>query len=132
MSERGDAIAAARWAANRKARRELGWDYHANTPDLTEYDAGEALKAFVNTKRDLHGDASFINKAACRGADPTSSVFHPKRGEDERPAKAICGGCPVTDECLAYALLNPTLSGIWGGMSHRQRKDIKRATKAAA
>lgn len=54
-------------------------------------------------------------------------------GRSARPAKAVCNSCPVVEECLAEALANPWMLGIWGGTSERQRLAIrrKRAQEAA-
>ena len=47
-----------------------------------------------------------------------------------RPAKAVCTGCPVLEQCRTYALARPTLSGIWGGTSDRERQALRRAAAA--
>jgi WhiB family transcriptional regulator, redox-sensing transcriptional regulator len=41
-------------------------------------------------------------------------------------AGRICAVCPVKDECLDYALRNPSLDGIWGGTSEEERRKIRR------
>ena len=53
-------------------------------------------------------------------------LFFPALGEDVRPAKAICAGCPVRAECLNYALDNGIHNGIWGGTSELQRRGLRR------
>lgn len=62
--------------------------------------------------------------AACKGSDP--EVFFPARGDDARPAQAICSSCAVKAACLAYALDNGEHFGIWGGTSERERRRIRR------
>ena len=42
------------------------------------------------------------------------------------PAKAICGTCLVRPECLATALADSSLVGIWGGTTTRERVAIRR------
>lgn len=37
-------------------------------------------------------------------------------------AKALCQGCPVLSECLAWVRANPQDFGVWGGMSPRERR----------
>lgn len=60
-------------------------------------------------------------EAACRGVDP--SLFFPERAESAAEAKAICWGCPVRRECLAFAMSqDDSLAGVWGATTHRQRR----------
>ena len=63
-------------------------------------------------------------RANCLGVDP--DLFFPERGASTREAKAVCGGCEVRIECLEYALRNGEKFGIWGGMSERERRRIRR------
>jgi WhiB family redox-sensing transcriptional regulator len=60
--------------------------------------------------------------AACRGLDP--KLFFPERGEDASTAKAVCARCPVRAECLADGFAEK--SGIWGGTSERERRQLRR------
>lgn len=79
--------------------------------------------------------------AICAQVDP--ELFFPGKGGDTgRIAKRICMGCPVREQCLDYALAyesgslgNPTsyvFTGIYGGLSPRQRMRIVRDRQAAA
>lgn len=52
-------------------------------------------------------------------------LFFPQRGEGTEEAKAVCAGCPVKAECLAYALPHHDLVGIWGGTSGRERREMR-------
>jgi len=60
----------------------------------------------------------------CRQAPP--SLFFPGRGEDPDPAKEICARCPVLDECRVYVLAHPGLTGVWAGLSGRDRRELRR------
>lgn len=40
-------------------------------------------------------------------------------------AKRLCKTCPVQNECLAYALANAELQGIWGGLTPRERTKLR-------
>lgn len=51
--------------------------------------------------------------------------FFPKTGEDLRPARAVCGSCAVRAECLAYALTDSRLEGVWAGTSGRERRRLR-------
>ncbi len=41
-------------------------------------------------------------------------------------AKKVCIGCEVRSECLEYALANDERFGIWGGLSERERRKLKK------
>ena len=60
----------------------------------------------------------------CLGADP--DLFFPSPGDSLKAAKAVCNSCVVRAECLEYALENGEKYGIWGGMSERERRRIRR------
>ena len=53
-------------------------------------------------------------------------VFFPTRGADTIPAKRICADCPVRDLCCEYAIQNHEIYGIWGGLSERERRRIRK------
>lgn len=65
----------------------------------------------------------------CLGVDP--DLFFPERGASTKEAKAVCRGCVVREDCLEYALQNGEKFGIWGGMSERERRRIRRARALA-
>jgi hypothetical protein len=56
------------------------------------------------------------------------------RGESTEPLEAVCRRCLVLDECLAYAMADETLQGVWRGTSARERdayrKGVARRTKS--
>jgi WhiB family transcriptional regulator, redox-sensing transcriptional regulator len=70
------------------------------------------------------GDRSWQTQANCLGVDP--DLFFPERGASTREAKAVCRGCVVREDCLEYALVNGEKFGIWGGLSERERRRIRR------
>lgn len=67
--------------------------------------------------------------AVCASADP--DLWYPEHGASAEPAKKICDGCPCVTECLTYALLHNEL-GIWGGVTERQRRRMRRPLRGAA
>ena len=78
---------------------------------------------------DLIGEMpSWTEEANCKGAD--ADLFFPERGASTRKAKAICMACTVQDECLEYAVQNSEKFGIWGGLSERERRRVKRQREA--
>lgn len=60
----------------------------------------------------------------CLDADP--EAFFPEKGGSTKQAKKICSMCDVRDECLEYAIDNDERFGIWGGLSERERRKVKR------
>jgi len=64
------------------------------------------------------------DRALCAQTDP--EAFFPEKGGSTREAKRICLGCEVRGECLEYALANDERFGIWGGLSERERRRLKR------
>ena len=62
--------------------------------------------------------------ALCAQTDP--EAFFPEKGGSTRDAKRICTSCDVRGECLDYALQNDERFGIWGGLSERERRKLKR------
>ena len=68
-------------------------------------------------------------RANCMGVDP--DLFFPERGQSTREAKEVCRGCVVREDCLEYALANGEKFGIWGGMSERERRRLRRARALA-
>ena len=62
--------------------------------------------------------------ALCAQTDP--EAFFPEKGGSTRDAKRICTTCDVRGECLEYALKNDERFGIWGGLSERERRKLKR------
>ncbi len=75
-------------------------------------------------------ELSWQDYANCRGAD--ADLFFPERGASTRRAKAICRACEVRVECLEFAIANGEKFGIWGGMSERERRRIRRERLVAA
>ena len=78
---------------------------------------------------DPGGSESWQLYANCLGVDP--DLFFPERGASTREAKQVCQGCVVREECLEYALANGEKFGIWGGLSERERRRIRRARALA-
>jgi WhiB family redox-sensing transcriptional regulator len=71
------------------------------------------------------GAAGWQEQALCAQTDP--EAFFPEKGGSTREAKRVCLSCDVRTECLEYALENDERFGIWGGLSERERRRLKRA-----
>jgi WhiB family redox-sensing transcriptional regulator len=82
------------------------------------------------------GELDWYDNAACRAAtnagDADTADWYPSRGDWDTPAVrqalAICSTCPVRDDCLDLALTQPAHDdvGIWGGLSERARRRLRR------
>ena len=75
-------------------------------------------------RKHLMLDTSWQEYSNCLGVDP--DLFFPERGASTREAKEVCRGCIVRNDCLEFALANGEKFGIWGGMSERERRRIRR------
>ena len=66
--------------------------------------------------------------AACSGE--SGVLFYPPSRPERRAARlrresrarAVCGICPVRDECLQHAIDHGERHGIWGGQTDRERR----------
>lgn len=76
--------------------------------------------------------SAWRTQAACRDVDP--DLFFAPDGEHEginrtrreTRAKNICWECPVSGNCLNWALDNQIGLGIWGGMNEAERASVRR------
>lgn len=73
---------------------------------------------------DLIERPEWMARGNCLGVDP--ELFYPERGASGADAKAVCRGCSVQEDCLNHALDYPEKFGIWGGLSERERRRIRR------
>jgi WhiB family transcriptional regulator, redox-sensing transcriptional regulator len=70
------------------------------------------------------GELGWQERALCAQTDP--EAFFPEKGGSTREAKKVCIGCDVRGECLEYALAHDERFGIWGGLSERERRKLKK------
>lgn len=77
-----------------------------------------------NIKSQLGVAQQWQLSANCMGVDP--ELFFPERGGSTREAKEVCRGCIVSDLCLDFAIVNNEKFGIWGGMTERERRSVRR------
>ena len=76
-----------------------------------------------------HADYSWRAQAICRDTDPelffpVGTTGHALTQIDR--AKQVCGECPVSVQCLEFALETNQDSGIWGGTSEEERRVLRR------
>ncbi len=72
----------------------------------------------------LTGNLVWQADAKCLGYDP--DLFFPEQGASTAPAKNICRECPVRLKCLDYALEETIRFGVWGGLSERERRRLRK------
>ncbi|MGN6501517.1 MAG: WhiB family transcriptional regulator [Pseudolysinimonas sp.] len=81
-----------------------------------------------NVTDDDDNPLAWQSDALCAQTDP--EAFFPEKGGSTRDAKKICTSCEVKAQCLDYALANDERFGIWGGLSERERRRLRRARTA--
>jgi WhiB family transcriptional regulator, redox-sensing transcriptional regulator len=72
----------------------------------------------------LPPELAWQERALCAQTDP--EAFFPEKGGSTREAKRVCMSCEVRAECLDYALAKDERFGIWGGLSERERRRVKK------
>lgn len=84
---------------------------------------------------DIPAPGRWVEHGVCRGRSPewVNAVFFPNRGDVSRHQTAmdLCASCPVVDPCRMYAIANPKVKGIWGGLSEQQRRDVRSRNRKA-
>ena len=84
---------------------------------------GYGIAGLLGIGLDTDGQ-SWQERALCAETDP--EAFFPEKGGSTREAKKVCLTCEVRDDCLEYALMNDERFGIWGGLSERERRKLKK------
>ena len=82
------------------------------------------LLVLVEDEETDEGLLGWQERALCAQTDP--EAFFPEKGGSTREAKKVCLSCDVRGDCLEYALLNDERFGIWGGLSERERRKLKK------
>ncbi|WP_137844313.1 WhiB family transcriptional regulator [Microbacterium sp. 2FI] len=100
--------------------------YRSSVPDNWFVDPVQLGVPGVRRQADPGDDnpLGWQTDALCAQTDP--EAFFPEKGGSTRDAKRICTTCDVRDQCLEYALQNDERFGIWGGLSERERRKLKR------
>ena len=67
--------------------------------------------------------------AACRNTEP--DLFFPvgttgPAVDQIDAAKRVCRSCEALEPCLDFALADPEVIGLWGGLSAKGRKALRR------
>ncbi|GHH82535.1 transcriptional regulator WhiB [Streptomyces sulfonofaciens] len=69
-------------------------------------------------------DIAWQQQALC--AQVGTDFFFPEPGSSVREAKRICQLCQMREACLEYALTHDERFGVWGGLSEKERHDLRR------
>ncbi|HEY9371508.1 WhiB family transcriptional regulator [Streptomyces sp.] len=75
-------------------------------------------------------DMSWLDDGLCQQIG--GEHWFPEKGSSTKQARAICNGdpargtepCPVKAQCLAWALENKEIYGVFGGMTARARRAL--------
>jgi WhiB family redox-sensing transcriptional regulator len=68
---------------------------------------------------------AWTDDALCAQVD--SELFFPEKGSNSAQyAKRVCQQCPVQTKCLDFALENDIEHGVFGGMTVKERKRLRR------
>lgn len=70
----------------------------------------------------------WMDEGLCSQTDP--EAFFPEKGGSTKSAKRVCMSCDVRSQCLEYAFDHDERFGIWGGLSERERRKLKKARAA--
>ncbi|MGH2705387.1 MAG: WhiB family transcriptional regulator [Actinomycetota bacterium] len=78
-------------------------------------------------------DSDWRHDAACQDI-PDPDIFFPIGStgpalEQVEAAKRICRTCPVRAQCLTWALDTNQETGVWGGLSEEERRELVRAMR---
>lgn len=75
---------------------------------------------------------TWTSDAACADPQVDPDIFHaPVYDKLEiRRAQAVCGTCPVAQQCLKWALDEKEPHGIYGGLTSPQRRSLLRKRRA--
>lgn len=77
----------------------------------------------------------WMEQALCTQTDP--ELFFPEGSANtvrakKQKAKAVCSWCPVSAECLEFAILTPYIhDGIWGGLEAHEVRRLARRREAS-
>jgi WhiB family redox-sensing transcriptional regulator len=78
----------------------------------------------------LQGNDYWRRDAKCLGTDP--DLFFPVGSTgvplaQAEAAKQVCQACDVRQPCLEFALATNQDTGVWGGTTEDERRDLRRS-----
>ncbi len=111
-------------STTRSTRPPASWgDLSRAGPAAGRAGRGRRRRAAAAPRR-RRASPDWKDRALCAETDP--EAFFPEKGGSTREAKRVCVSCEVRAECLDFALGNDERFGIWGGLSERERRRLKK------
>jgi WhiB family redox-sensing transcriptional regulator len=72
----------------------------------------------------------FDGTQSCKKVPNPDMFFpHPTDKKGIKEAKEVCNSCKFIAPCLEYAIWEPSLEGIWGGTTWRQRQNLRTVSR---
>ena len=99
-------------------------EHHSGVPDDWFVDPVRLGVPGVRSTVEDDNPLAWQADSLCAQTDP--EAFFPEKGGSTRDAKKICSSCEVKSQCLEYALSNDERFGIWGGLSERERRKLRK------
>jgi WhiB family redox-sensing transcriptional regulator len=99
-------------------------EYRSGVPDNWFVDPVHLGVPGVRQPVEEENPLAWQSDSLCAQTDP--EAFFPEKGGSTRDAKRICQSCEVKAQCLEYALQNDERFGIWGGLSERERRKLRK------
>jgi WhiB family redox-sensing transcriptional regulator len=84
-------------------------------------EAKDKMKSYLHDM--ANQELEWHQEALCAQTDP--EIFFPEGNTTTKQAKAICKTCPVSLQCLEYALKRTEVYGIWGGTTATERQRMR-------
>ncbi len=101
---------------------------------ISAHSTGPLVNGPPSVKSARWDDETWRLEAGCIGV--ATATFFPDREHpdpvDVALAKTVCMSCPVSDNCLDFAIGTMQNDGVWGGKTEEERRQIKRARKRRA
>jgi WhiB family transcriptional regulator, redox-sensing transcriptional regulator len=91
---------------------------------VNPYTVSKYLRELAFEPEQAPEDLTWQDAALCAQVD--GDLFFPEKGGSTRQAKQVCRSCEVRNPCLRFALEHDERFGIYGGMSERERRRLRR------
>lgn len=115
----------------RQRARRFGW-YRPDEWDRADIDDPASTPDIDGTRPRIveTGPDDPWHGALCRSGRYDPDLWAATRGKVVEQVAAVCRRCPVRRHCLAQALITNQRHGMWGGLTDKQRQDLRTALLA--